>query len=75
MNVNSRLGSLLNSKRLNYAWIASGALWLGWLASILFGPGKIDLAGQVIGTDYLEFYTAGVTLRLGESARLYDMHY
>ena len=37
--------------------------------------GKMDLFGHVVGTDYLEFYTAGYTLRVGDSARLYDLAY
>lgn len=69
------LSSLLNKRRLAYAWIAGALLWAGWLVSIALGSGKVDLAGQVIGTDYLEFYAAGVTLRLGESAHLYDVDY
>ena len=65
----------LTPRRLGYAWLAGGALWLAWLISVLLGPGDLDLAGQVVGTDYLQFYTAGVTLRQGESARLYDLAY
>jgi alpha-1,2-mannosyltransferase len=67
--------SLLNDRRLRYAWIAGAALWGAWLISLVFGPGNLDLAGQVVGTDYLEYYAAGLTLRLGESSRLYDMGY
>lgn len=62
----------LNHKRLRYALIAGGALWIGWFVSILFGSGNKDLAGQVIGTDYVQFYSAGTTLRIGRSAQLYD---
>lgn len=69
------LQRFLNRKRLAYAWIAGGAIWLVWLTSILLGPGNLDLAGQVIGTDYLQFYAAGHTLRLGEGAHLYDFAY
>ena len=69
------LDRLLNRKRLAYAWITAGALWGAWLASILLGRGAMDLAGHVVGTDFLEFYTAGTTLRLGESGRLYDIGY
>jgi len=70
-----RLSWLLNDRRLAYARIAGALLWAGWLTSIALGPGKVDLAGQVVGTDYLEFYAAGTTLRLGESAHLYDVDY
>jgi alpha-1,2-mannosyltransferase len=65
----------LNSRRLTYAWIAGGVLWFAWLISSLVGPGNMDLAGQVVGTDYLQFYTAGVTLRQGQSADLYNFSF
>ena len=52
-----------------------GALWFGWLLSLLLGAGKFDLAGQVVGTDYVTFYAAGSTLQRGEGARLYDFEY
>lgn len=71
----SRLNRLLTPQRLSYAWIAGGALWLAWLASLLLGPGQFDLAGQVIGADYIQFYAAGLTLREGQSGRLYDFAY
>jgi hypothetical protein len=50
-------------------------MWGVWLLSILLGPGEVDLGGQVVGTDYLQFYAAGTTLRLGEGERLYDLDY
>lgn len=58
--------------RLRYAWIAGGALWGGWLLSLLGGRGGLDLAGQVVGTDFLQFYAAGWLIRYGQAARLYD---
>jgi alpha-1,2-mannosyltransferase len=67
-----KLDRILTARRLTYAWIAGVVLWFAWLASILLGPGNMDLAGQVVGTDYIQFYTAGVTLRQGESANLYN---
>ncbi|MBN1919766.1 MAG: hypothetical protein JW892_00855, partial [Anaerolineae bacterium] len=69
------LARFLTPRRLRYAWIAAGALWIAWLLSIALGPGYLDLAGQPVGTDYLQFYAAGRTLIRGESARLYDMAY
>ncbi len=70
-----RFDQFLNSRRLSYAWIAGVVLWGAWLVSTILGPGNLDLAKHVIGTDYLQFYTAGVTLRQGESAELYDFDY
>ncbi len=69
------LERVLTARRLSYAWIAGAALWFAWLVSILLGPGKLDMAGQVIGTDYIQFYSAGETLRQGQSAQLYNFSY
>ena len=65
----------LNPTRLSYAWLAGSALWIGWFLSLLLGAGKFDLAGQVAGTDYVQFYAAGSTLQRGEGAHLYDFEY
>jgi hypothetical protein len=65
----------LNSTRLAYAWLAGGALWFGWLLSLLLGVGKFDLAGQVVGTDFMQFYAAGSTIQRGEGTHLYDFEY
>ena len=63
----------LNSKRLSYALIAGAILWAGWLASILLGKGNRDAAGQVLGVDFLAFYTGGKLVNSGQSAELYDL--
>jgi alpha-1,2-mannosyltransferase len=70
-----RLDQFLNPRRLSYAWIAGGVLWGAWLLSIILGPGNMDLAVNVIGTDYLQFYAAGLTLRDGHSADLYNFDF
>ncbi len=59
-------------QRQNYPYIFGVAIWLAWLVSISFGSGNFDLGGQVIGTDYLMFYTAGSTLSAGDQSLLYD---
>jgi hypothetical protein len=69
------LNRFLTPRRMTYAWIAGGVLWFAWLLSSVLGPGNMDLAGHVIGTDYLQFYSSGVTLRQGESANLYNFDY
>jgi alpha-1,2-mannosyltransferase len=69
------LDRILTPRRLKYALIAGGVLWFAWMISVLFGPGNMDLAGQVVGTDYLQFYSAGVTIRQGQSANLYNFPY
>jgi hypothetical protein len=69
------LDRILTTRRLTYALIAGGVLWFAWMISVLLGPGNMDLAGQVIGTDYLQFYSAGVTLRQDQSANLYNFPY
>ena len=65
----------LTPKRLSYPLIAGAALWLVWLISISFGGGTFDLAHQVIGTDYIQFYAAGNTILAGDGAQLYDFEY
>ena len=65
----------LNPKRMAYAWLAGGILWFAWFLSLLLGGGKFDLAGQVVGTDYVQFYAAGSTLQRGDGAHLYDFEY
>ncbi|HDQ34974.1 MAG TPA: DUF2029 domain-containing protein [Chloroflexi bacterium] len=70
-----RLNSSLNRRRLRYAWLAGGLLWGAWLLSLFLGPGYLDLAGQPVGADYLQFYAAGRTLLLGDGGRLYDIAY
>ncbi len=65
----------LTPQRLRYAWAMGVALWGAWFLNLALGSGLVDRAGQVIGTDYLQFYAAGTTLRIGESARLYDIAY
>jgi alpha-1,2-mannosyltransferase len=70
-----RLERLLIPRRTSYAWIAGGIMWLAWLLSLILGPGNFDLAGHAIGTDYIQFYSAGVTLRDGQSAHLYDFSF
>lgn len=67
-----RIDQFLNPRRLTYAWIAGTVLWIAWILSSILGPGNMDLAKQAIGTDYLQFYAAGVTLREGRSADLYN---
>lgn len=50
-------------------------MWFAWMVSILLGPGNMDLSGQVIGTDYIQFYAAGTTLLQGHSPELYNFEY
>jgi len=75
MSLRSRWVRLLTPARLHYAWIAGVVMWVAWLGSLLLGRGNLDARGTVVGADYLQFYTAGLTLRMGQSARLYDIPY
>lgn len=70
-----RINSFLTPKRLKYPLIAGAALWLVWLISISLGNGIFDLANQVIGTDFIQFYAAGTTILTGDGAQLYDFEY
>lgn len=71
----SQVRVFLTPRRLRYAWLLTAALWVAWLGSLALGPGLLDLAGQPVGTDFLQFYAAGRTLLRGDGARLYDMAY
>jgi alpha-1,2-mannosyltransferase len=68
----TRMDHFLTNRRMSYAWITGIVLWAAWLISIAFGQGILDLAGNVIGTDYIQFYAAGETVRQGQSADLYN---
>jgi alpha-1,2-mannosyltransferase len=67
--------AFLNPKRLRYALIAGATLWTVWLASILLGTGIRDGFGQVIGNDFLAFYTGGKIVSSEQSANLYNLSY
>ena len=65
----------LTPRRLSYACITGIVLWVAWLASIVFGSGNFDLANQVVGTDFIQFYAAGMTLDQHAEQYLYDFAY
>ena len=65
---------LLTRQRLRYPWFIGGALWIGWLISLLLGGGTMDLAGHLLGTDFVAFYSAGKILWMGQGANLYDLN-
>ncbi len=67
------LDRLFTPQRLRYPWFIGSALWAGWLLSLLLGKGITDLAGHLIGTDFVAFYTAGKIVLTGQSAHLYDL--
>jgi len=59
--------------RRRYALVLGAALWTTWLLSVTRGPGLLDLAGNVKGADFIEFYTAGALVGRGDADRLYDL--
>lgn len=65
----------LNRRRLRYALWSALALWITWLVSVFLGQGHLDVAGQRVGNDLSHFYAAGLTVRNGEGAKLYDFGY
>lgn len=71
----SWVNRLFAPRRLTYAKLLGGILWTVWVISLVLGEGYKDLAGLVIGTDFLQYYTAGYILHHGDSARLYDLLY
>lgn len=68
-----KIDRLLTPQRMKYPWFIGGALWAGWLISLLFGKGNTDLAGHLIGTDFAAFYTAGKIIWMGRSPELYSL--
>lgn len=68
-----RIVSLLVRRRVFWAAVTGVALWSAWLLSVTLGPWPFDLAGQIVGTDYLQFHAAGETLLRGDGERLYDL--
>jgi hypothetical protein len=72
-NIFRTFNHFLNPKRLKYPWFIGGALWLGWLVNLLIGKGNTDLAGHLVGTDFVAFYTAGKIILLGRSPELYSL--
>ena len=71
------LGRLLASGRGRYGVLLAAAIgvavWVAWLISLLARPGLLDLAGNVKGTDFLEFYAAGRIVAAHETEHLYDL--
>jgi len=71
------LGRLLASGRGRYGVLLAAAIgaavWLVWLISLLARPGLLDLAGNVKGGDFLEFYAAGRIVAAHQTDHLYDL--
>jgi hypothetical protein len=68
-----KINNLLTTKRMKYPWFTGGALWGGWIISTLAGKGNVDLAGHLLGTDFVAFYTAGKIILMGRSSDLYSL--
>lgn len=67
------LVNLLTRDRVGvYPWIASGGLLVGWVISVALGPGWTDIAGNVVGNDFLAFYSAATMVAQDPGAPLYD---
>lgn len=73
----AKLGSGLASGRGRYGILLAAAIgvavWLAWLISLFARPGLLDLAGNVKGTDFVEFYAAGRIVASHRTDRLYDL--
>ncbi len=69
----TKISLLLTPNRLKYPWFIGGALWAAWLLNLLIGKGNTDLAGHLVGTDFVAFYTAGKIILMGRSSELYSL--
>jgi alpha-1,2-mannosyltransferase len=68
----TNIHKLLTPQRLRYPWFIGGALWMGWILSLILGKGNLDLNGHLIGTDFAAFYSAGKIILSGNHASIYD---
>ncbi len=68
-----KINTWLNATRINYPWFISGAIWAAWIISMLVGKGNVDLIGNLKGTDFASFYTAGKIVTMGRSPDLYNL--
>lgn len=67
----SRLAQFLANCKPIAPW-AAGVMWLIWGISCVFGPGNLDLNGQVVGADHSAFHTAAVLIAKGQGSGSYD---
>ncbi len=67
----SRLAQFVASSK-PIAPLAGGLMWGIWGISSAFGPGNLDLNGQVIGTDHSAFHTAALLIDEGRGVEIYD---
>jgi alpha-1,2-mannosyltransferase len=67
----ARLGRRVRPFR-HFALVFGVFVWTAWLVSVVGGRGALDLAGNVKGADFIEFYAAGRIVASGAIERLYD---
>lgn len=72
------LQRFLTPVRRKYPLFIGGALWGAWILSLLLGllgnqNSPTDQFGQLIGTDFVAFYTAGRIVASGEGSELYSL--
>jgi len=67
--------------RLTIAMIVACVIWLGWILSIANGyfayqlHAPLDLSGEVIGADFIQFYSAGQSILDGDEAKIFDREF
>ncbi len=68
------LTRLLDRSRVTvYPRLVVGGLVFAWVVSALLGQGGLDRAGNVIGTDFLAFYSAATLIAEDPGADPYDL--
>jgi hypothetical protein len=69
-----RMVEWLNLRRLKaYPTIVAVITWVSWLISLWRGSGILDAFSQVVGGDFMAFYTGGRFFLDGRLAQIYDL--
>ncbi len=73
MTINWTRAAEFVRRRQAFALVAGAAIWGLWVVSVaLGGNGTWDLAGQVVCTDHVAFYSAASLINAGRGAEIYD---
>ena len=72
-SLTQRLVGLLSRDRVGvYPWMISYGMVVGWVIIVALGSGWTDVFGNVVGNDFLAFYSAATMVTKDPGAPLYD---